>query len=720
MMICVAVMLLIMITPMGDYIDVPDRATVTRVGIITGKEHKEENLIVYIKVPDKGYSLQLYMAEGQDEPAIGTVIKVRGKTMAFPSATNYGEFDSSKYYRTLKIAYRIMDAKVLESAGKKDALKEFLYQKREAFGDILESDFSKEDAGIMKAVLLGDKGGLSADIKDLYKRGGIIHILSVSGLHISLIGMALYKLLRRSSLWVLPSAVISIIIMLLYGMMCGMGTSAFRAIVMFMIKLTADVIGRSYDMLSAMSLSGIMLIIDQPLYVTHSGFLMSYGAIIAIGYVLPSFPESLRNGKLKLISGSLAISLVTFPIHMNTYYTFPVYSIFLNLLVLPLVAVLMLSGFLVILTGGVSALLGGVLALPACVILDWYRLCCNISGVIPGNTWYVGHANVVQIIVYLIFLVLFCVIGMYNRKVKKLKAKKLDKMRVLLMALGIVIVSFRITPELKITILDVGQGDGIVIESKGGNYLLDGGSTSKKNVGKYQIIPFLSYEGIGSLDAVIVTHEDEDHISGIFEMMEEMAKTGGAIRIKNLILPDVSESSKGDNYKKLERYAGALKIPVSYIGRDSVISNKKLYIKCLGPVCGMRTDEPNAYSTVLYLECNLFRGILTGDVDGKGQESLRSFLAEGGRKYRDITFLKVSHHGSRFTTDSSFLSTVRPKIAGISCGKDNRYGHPHKEVLERLENVDSDVLRTDKCGAFSIEVKGDRLKIRKYLEDNFS
>ncbi len=717
MMICAAVMLLVLITPMGDYIEVPDRATVTRVGIITGKEHKDENLIVYIKVPDKGYSLQLYMADSDNEPLIGTVIKVRGKTFAFPAATNYGEFDSRKYYRTLKIAYRITDAKVLETAGKEDSLKEFLYRERERFGKKLDAFFSKEDAGIMKAVLLGDKGGLSADIKDLYKRGGIIHILSVSGLHISLIGMALYKLLRKGSLWVLPSAIISMIIMFLYGIMCGMGTSAFRAIVMFVIKLAADVIGRSYDMLSAMSLSGIMLILDQPLYITHSGFLMSYGAIIAIGYVLPAFPEVIRQGKLKIVSGSLAISLATFPVYINTYYTFPVYSMVLNLLVLPLVALLMLSGFLVILLGSISLSLGFILSMPAHVILIWYRFCCNISGSIPGNTWYVGHANVVQTIAYLIFLVLFCVIGMYNREGEKSRSERLERMRVLLLGLGIVIASFRLTPELKITILDVGQGDGIVIESKEGNYLVDGGSTSKKNVGKYQIIPYLSYEGIGSLDAVIVTHEDEDHVSGIIEMMEEMAKSGGAIRIKNLILPDISESSKGDNYKKLERYAGLLDIPVSYIGRGSVISNKNLYIKCLGPVPKMSTDEPNAYSTVLYLECDLFKGILTGDVDGEGQENLRSFLAGSSSKYRDITFLKVSHHGSRFTTDSSFLSIVKPKIAGISCGKDNRYGHPHKEVLDRLKKVDSNVLRTDKCGAFSLEVKGDSLKLRKYLEE---
>jgi competence protein ComEC len=297
--------------------------------------------------------------------------------------------------------------------------------------------------------------------------------------------------------------------------------------------------------------------------------------------------------------------------------------------------------------------------------------------------------------------------------------RKLLVVRYVLLFIGMVVLCYRPSTELKITAVDVGQGDGIVIESKGTHIMIDGGSTSKKDVAKYQLVPFLSYEGIGRLDAVILTHEDEDHMSGILEMMELMEERRSNIRIRNLILPDIDDGSKGDNYRMLEAKAAGLEIPTSYVkqGDELNLDSACHRIKCIGPVSKMVTDEPNAYSTILLLKCGDFSGLFTGDVEGTGQDNLKDYIRSNPDEFKNLTLLKVAHHGSGYTTDEEFLELTRPQISLISCGVDNRYGHPHKELVERLEKIGTRIYRTDESGAITLELRHSKLIVDTFIED---
>ncbi len=724
LMLAVLLGLLLLIIPMEEHLCVPDRVQVTKIGIVSSKEKKNDSYVVYLKVPKEYGRIMLYLADNQKAPEIGTVIKVCGKCAEFPSATNPGEFDSKSYYRILKIPYKLTDVKILDKQGKADYYKELLFSLKMKFEKRLEKCMPEKDSGVMEAILLGDKNNLDDDIKEAYKRNGIIHIIAVSGLHISIIGLGLYKLLRRMSLHTVIAALISATVMYSYGIMCGMSTSAFRAIFMFMVKVFADVIGRTYDMLSAMSLCAILVLLEQPLYLKHSGFLMSFGAIIALGYVLPALPRSLRKKPFNIFSASMAIFLVNLPVYTTFYFTFPVYSAFLNILILPIMSVLIFLGIAVLILGFVFLPLANILSLGVHIILSWFMICCNMGQGLYGNTWYIGHSENIQVFVYLICLFGFIFFNEYrinplHKRIKNLPAnvRKLTCFsRYILILAGITVLCIRPKDDLKITFLDVGQGDGIVIESKDGNYLIDGGSTSKKELGKYQLIPFLSYEGIGKLDAVILTHEDEDHLSGITELFEEMGKSRGCIKIGNLILPDVDEKTKGDNYRKLEHYAHKYNVPVSYIGRGDEIKNNRVYMKCIGPVSKMKTDEPNAYSTIMFLELGEFRALFTGDVEGKGQENLKEYIRKEGGKYKDITLLKVAHHGSRNTTDKEFLEMIKPRIAVISCGVNNRYNHPHKELVERLEDIGAGIYSTALEGAVTVKTNGKTMNIYGFVK----
>lgn len=721
------VFLLLQILPAEEYSYPKDRESITVTGIIAAKEERisplsdNKELVLYLKL-DNDEKIIAYLDDFKYKLPIGCALKVSGKVRSFKQARNPGEFDSREYYRILQIKYSLTDVKVLGIGGKEDYLAEGLYNIKLYLESVLDRILPEGDAEVMKAVLLGDRSGLSKEIKEDFKRNGIIHIMAVSGLHISLIGMTLYKLLRKSGVRIIIAALFSTVIMYMYGVMCGMSTSAFRAIVMFLVNLGADIVGRSYDMLSALSLSGIMILASEPLYIRHSGFLMSFGAVLAIGYALPALPDFIKDGRLKIISAGLSIMLVTLPVNMSFYYTYPVYSIVLNIFVLPLMSVLMLFGIISLISGALFVPAGIILAYVCHFIIKWFLLLCNVGKKLPGNTWYAGHADIWQVVFYLVMLGIFVLLGSREVKAylvlgknKKHRQKLLSITRYALLFAGIVILCIRIRPQLRITALDVGQGDGIVIETKSASYLIDGGSTSKKDIAKNQLVPFLSYSGIGSLDAVIVTHEDEDHISGIIEMLDEM-ENAGSISIKNLILPDVNNASKGDNYRMLELKAAQRGVMISYIGRGDRIVNDSICIECIGPVKDMKTDEPNAYSTVLYIKKDGFKGLFTGDVDGDGQALLRDYIKENKDEFSNITFLKVAHHGSRYTTDEEFLKIINPRISIISCGINNRYRHPHKELIQRLENTGSGIYITAQKGAVITSLQADKLKIKTCID----
>lgn len=257
--------------------------------------------------------------------------------------------------------------------------------------------------------------------------------------------------------------------------------------------------------------------------------------------------------------------------------------------------------------------------------------------------------------------------------------------------------------------LDVGQGDCIVMQNENGNcYMVDGGSTSKSRVGEYQILPFLESEGIEELKAVFLTHPDEDHISGVVELLEQ---SDYGVKIDSLILPDVSEKMKAEELSELRELARRFDIPVLYIGRGDGVQDKNLKLSCLGPEKGFLTDEVNEISTVLYVEYGEFRMLLTGDVTGKAERELVAEL-EG----RDaLTVLKVAHHGSGYSTPREFLEMTNPVYAIISVGEDNRYGHPHRELLERLREQGCRIYQTKDSGAVTVRARGGRIRVEEFL-----
>lgn len=359
--------------------------------------------------------------EGYREPALGTTLRLKGELRSFARAGNPGEFDMQSYYRMMKLAFRLDNAHIQASGGKAWYVREGMYRLKEYFAKALEETFPTKEASIMKAMLLGEKDGLDGETKKLYRQSSIIHILSISGLHISMIGMGLYRILSKAGLGLWPAAWLSIAAISGYGIMTGMSMSSVRAIIMFSLHLMADMMGRTYDMATALALAAALLLAGEPDYAGSSGFLFSFGAVASLGALAPVLHNGERAGarvwsaaawkiKQAVISG-FAVTLGTLPIHLWFYFQFPVYSILLNLAVIPLMAVVMGFGLVCMIGGGFASGMARWAALVPRAVLWFYEKCCLLGEKIPYGTLVNGRPEGWQVLVYLFLMVLLVFYG---------------------------------------------------------------------------------------------------------------------------------------------------------------------------------------------------------------------------------------------------------------------------------------------------------------------
>lgn len=287
------------------------------------------------------------------------------------------------------------------------------------------------------------------------------------------------------------------------------------------------------------------------------------------------------------------------------------------------------------------------------------------------------------------------------------------------LTVAISVLSLRISPDLRITFLDVGQGDGILIQSGEFACLIDGGSSSVDKVWQYRMENTLKYYGISRLNAVLLSHGDSDHISGVEELLENYDKgyggvNVGSITVECIMLPDTGyEDEALENLKSL---AAELEIPVGTLTAGGTLTadespgSGEWKLTCLYPDETVATGDSNQDSMVLLLECGDFTALFTGDLEKEGEENFIEMILE--KKTTGVDILKVGHHGSKNGTSAELLTLLSPKIAVISCGENNSYGHPAQETLERLEQAGAQIFRTDRNGAVTVEIKNGAVKMK--------
>ncbi len=660
---------------------------------------------------------------------IGQTVTVRGEVQLFSQARNPGEFDFKDYYQSLGFDFRLFAEEIEIVDAAKSPLLEGLRKFKVRSKELLYRDAKEEDAGIFAAAVLGDKKGISSEIKDLYQKNGIAHLLAISGLHMSFIGLAFYKLMKKAGAGFWGAGLVSTVLLILYGILTGGSPSVVRAGLMMCAGFYAACLGRTYDLLSAASLSFLLLGFHSPFLIMQGGVQLSFGAVFAIGGLAPVICGWL--GKDHLFAGSIsacfAVQMMTLPVTAFHFYQMPPYGLLLNLLVIPLMGGVLCSGMGVIGLGAISSVLGTVAAGTGHYILSLYEVLLKMAERIPGHNIILGRPGIRVLAAYAILLTAVMLFIDRLRKWEKGDEKtadppkeKKDKnaagipygAKLLFLAgfylLSILLFSLQPVKGLDAWFLDVGQGDGILLRTEGEVILVDGGSSSNKSLGEYTLSPCLKSLGVSQIDYAFVSHGDQDHLSGVKYLLESCED----IQIKNLFLP--YQGREDESIQSLDELGRKRGTCVRYLTEGDYMKTGIFSITCLYPGKEDIPGDVNGESQVLKMDYGDCHMLFTGDM-GEAEEQ-RLLEKMDYNLLGEVNVLKIAHHGSKYSSSEPFLDAVSPTWSVISYGQGNSYGHPHKEVLDRLEERNVTVFQTGMSGAVRLETDGIRIRFTTFVD----
>lgn len=699
----------------------------------------------------------------------GDYICMSGTVSVPDAATNPGTFDQYKYLKNKGYYLCISNGTVESGIHRPYSIEGFLYGIKNRCTKIIDNSFDSESAGIVKAMLVADKSTLDKNIKKLYSENGIAHIMAISGVHVAIIGMTLYGFLRKIRIGRLISGIFSIAIIVLYGIMTGMSSSTERAVIMLILSIAAEYFGRKTDAPTSMGFAMIIMVLGNPYVILDAGFQLSFAAITGVTVVAPQLRKLLRMFKcfikeadekkkqkhkkiislrkmiIKLIDAlvvGIASFITTTPVIIYYYYQFPPYSILINLIVIPLVSLVVGGSILVVLTGLFFTGAAVVMTYPVKLILFGYKYLCIFASGFPGASVLVGHISIGMLFVYYLSVVLiFAILRMIRIGKTERGGPILYLMLATVLFLTVVYEVYSYDKSLKVVYMDVGQGDGVLLRTSGhGGILIDGGSSSNKRVGEYVMVPVLKYYGVSEVEYAFVSHGDVDHVSGLEYLLNEEQS---GVHVVNLVLPEYGDQ---DALQELKSEATANNVNIIYMKPgDNITYNHQhaetINIECLYPdeEAGQGVLDTNNLSMIL--KTTITWDVREADIENlnKSSDSDASlsllFVGDAGiaAEQRLIELygknslgeipdsiacdiLKVGHHGSRNSSGSDFLKRVSAMYGIISCGKDNRYGHPHAETLERLKMADTKYMTTKEHGAIILSIERGDWSLSGYID----
>ena len=692
--------------------------------------------------------VQMERTEEREEILPGFVLSADGLVQALEHATNPGQFDAASYYGALGIHAR-MRAEEVTIRARRRTVSGALFLLRGHMQDFLGRHMHEAPAGILSAMILGDKRMLTEESRRNFQVGGCLHMLVISGLHVSLLGGAIRKLLLRLPLPPSAATCAAGALMLFYTALIDWPVAAVRACLMFLLQQLALLARRTYDPVSALAASAVLILLRSPGMLFHAGFQLSFAA--SFGAIVGS--PRLQKKSVLVVPGTkkrilavwwektkesslswAAIQLSTLPLLAYYFYELPVFALPLNLLLLPLLPFVLGAGMTAVLAGLLLPPVGHFLLLPVDILLQGMDIVLSLARRLPGSTWICGQPRPGQVIACYagMMLALFLLVKKKeDRSVSPRERERARRLRVFrkgIAPISLVVLLARPFPGFSLTMLDVGQGDCFVIREGGNVVLSDGGSSSIRRAGAYRILPYLYHQRISEISLWTVSHDDLDHVSGVEEILEEIIERKTALRIRCIAMPLwMRQTETGERLCRMAAQAGT---DVVFPEAGDTICLGKMRLSILHPFPPPDPSEKkkripgslekasypdsdvqsgNAGSLVFLLDYGKFRALFTGDLEGEGEEELLPYL-------ETVDCLKVAHHGSAHSTSEAFLEKTAPRLALVSAPKKSIYRHPHPETLDRLEGAGAMVLETRSSGAVRLEIKKGTLRIRAFRE----
>lgn len=614
-----------------------------------------------------------------NEKIIGKKVVVSGTLQEIIGFRNPGVFDSKKYNRINRIGAKLAQAKLIKSQDQSSLVTKIVLLNRD-IRKVLTDKLSNRAGNVLGGMLFG-RSDIDDESRDIFADNGLNHLLSVSGTHMALLSGLLLVLLKR-----LPSTlqkILIISILSLYAVFCGLKPPSLRAVLMSSIVLFG---GSGVEKGRLLGLAGIFLLLYKPLWILDLGFQLSFGASLGLVFLFPKiktrletiFPDIIAEG----FSVTIAVQLMTLPLLIDSFNQVSVISLISNILFLPILelaaifAVLGVAFFYIFNVQSIIGLSG--------FFIEQILIQAEFLGKLPFSTIAIARFPSWSYVIYYALLVLWVDIAyiknLDNRE-RRLAIKVLSSI------LFCIFLWTNFWPRsFTAYFLDVGQGDCAVIITPWRRVIVvDTGGLKNFDTGMHIVTPFLRSLGKKSIDYLLLSHYDTDHVGGLKGLLRN-------VKVGTIIMPNEKITESSRPFYELCINSDAEKIVASK-GMRFTIDGADIDIIDAGDY----NTQGNEASTVARVSYQGRSFLFTGDMDEKREEEITYI--------HKTDVLKVAHHGSKSSSTENFLACVQPQIAVISVGAYNRYGHPHETVLERLQNIGAKVLRTDKSGCVKIELQ---------------
>lgn len=731
--------------------------------ICSDKKEGEYQNLYKIKVKDEnGKSKYFYVSVSKKSDiqfSYGDIVNIEGTFKMPEVARNEGGFNYSQYLKQEKIigTIKVDDCRIIQKK-KANVILQLSHDIADKAKQRIKGLLQEDNASLLIGILLGDGNEIKEDTKEQFRNANLSHILAVSGMHITYLIVGVQKFFglvlgKRKSYF------ISIFVILGYLFLAGFSPSLIRSGVMGICFLFSKVIYRKNDFWTSIAFSLLIILFYNPFLILDIGLQFSYVGVIGIvvgnkvfsaifhTIACKRMKKRIQKGKYRvnrqknlflskvqeilMVTVSAQISILPIMIyHFNQFYS---YFLITNLLVSFLIGPVVMSGFILLFITILPSFLFSILTKLCAFIIPIFESGLNslsiISriGSIPFSRFYLATPKIVIIFFYygILFLFGFFYKVFHSKKVTatnmrirnlvallryEFRKKKVSVYLIIFIIIFLFLIFSNLPRNLKINFVDVGQGDCTFIETPyKKTILIDGGGVlgSSFSVGEKTLLPYLLDKGYTKIDVVIISHFDQDHVDGILTVLKEM-------EVKNVYISKQFEDS--ENYQKFIKIVKEKKIRVQFLqAGEQLAIEKNLKFFVMWTDKELIQENPlNNNSCVLKLQYGKFSCLFTGDIEKLAEEEL---LKKYKKEELKSTVLKVAHHGSKTSTTDEFLEEVNPKIAMIGVGKDNRFGHPAEEVIEKLRKRNIFVCRTDLEGEICLNVSyRGGIKIKKFLQ----